>query len=92
MDLVLTNMNKREVIIDRMPDETFMFADGFDDAIIGICETTNRIIYSKQRIIEILMGQGMEYEDALDHFGYNISGSHMGEMTPIFCDSIFDTL
>ena len=82
-------MNKREIIIDRMPDETFIIADGFDDAIIGICERTNCIIYSTKRVLEILMEeQGMEYDDALEHFGYNIVGSYMGEMTPIFCDDI----
>lgn len=85
-------MNKREFIIEKIPEEVFIFADGFDDAIIGICEVTNRIIYSKQRIIEILMEEGMEYEDALDHFGFNIAGGYVGEMTPIFCHSVFDTL
>jgi hypothetical protein len=82
-------MNKKEFIIDRMPDETFMFADGFDDAIIGLCEVTNRVIYSTKKIIEILIEEGMEYEDALDHFGFNITGSYVGEMTPIFCDDRF---
>jgi hypothetical protein len=87
-------MNKREIIIDRMPDETFIIADGFDDAIIGICERTNRVIYSTKKVLEILMEeQGMEYDDALEHFSYNVSGSYMGEMTPIFCnDTIFDNL
>ena len=82
-------MNKKEIIIDRMPDETFMFADGFDDAIIGLCEVTNRVIYSTKKIIEILMEEGMEYDDALDHFGFNVAGSYVGEMTPIFCDDRF---
>ena len=81
-------MDKRQNIIEYYPDETFMFADGFDDAIIGICDVTNRVIYSKERIIEILMEEGMQYEDALDHFGFNIAGSYVGEMTPIFCHSI----
>jgi hypothetical protein len=84
-------MTKKELIVERFPDESFMVADGFDDAIIGICEVTNRVIYSKQRIIEILIEEGMEYEDALDHFGFNVSGSYVGEMTPIFCnDTIFE--
>jgi hypothetical protein len=82
-------MNKKEIIIDRMPDETFMFADGFDDAIIGLCEVTNRVIYSTKKILEILIEEGMEYDDALDHFGYNITGGYVGEMTLIFCDDRF---
>jgi hypothetical protein len=47
-------MNRKEFIIDRMPDETFMFADGFDDAIIGLCEVTNRVIYSTKKITMII--------------------------------------
>jgi len=31
----------------------------------------------------------MEYEDALEHFYYNIKGAYMGEKTPIFVDDIF---
>ena len=86
-------MNKKEYLLEYYPDETFMFADGFDDAIIGICEVTNRVIYSKEKIIEILVEEeGMEHEDALEYFDFNISGSYMGEMTPIFCHSIFHTL
>jgi hypothetical protein len=85
-------MTKKDLIVEWYPDETFIFADGFDNAIIGLCDVTNRVIYSKQGIIEILIEEGMEYHDALDHFGFNIAGSYVGEMTPIFCHSIFDTL
>lgn len=84
-------MTKKELIVESYPDETFMVADGFDDAIIGICERTNRVIYSTKKVLEILVEEGMEYEDALEHFSYNVSGSYMGEMTPIFCnDTIFE--
>jgi len=82
-------MTKKELILERFTDELFIFADGFDDAIIGLCEVTNRVIYSTRKILEILIEEGMEYEDALDHFGYNITGSYVGEMTPIFCDDRF---
>jgi len=81
-------MNKREIIIEKIPDETLMFVDGFDDAIIGICERTNRVIYSTSKMVKILMNQDMEYIDALEHFGFNISSGYMGEMTPIFCDDL----
>jgi len=84
-------MNKKEVIIETFPDETFMFVDGFDDAIIGLCERTNCIIYSVQKIVQILMAkEGMEYIDAVEHFDFNIAGGYVGEMTPIFCYEIFE--
>jgi len=31
----------------------------------------------------------MDYEDASEHFDFNVDGSYMGEKTPIFVD---DTL
>ena len=75
-------MTKKDLIVEYYPDESFMVADGFDDAIIGICERTNRVIYSTKKVLEILVEEGMEYGDALDHFSYNVAGSYMGEMTP----------
>jgi hypothetical protein len=81
-------MDKREIIIDKIPDKDFLFVDGFDDAIIGICEKTDVVIYSTKKIIEILMNQGMEYRDALEHFHFNILDGGLGDLTPIFCDDI----
>jgi len=53
-------MDKREIIIDKIPNQEFLFVDGFDDAIIGTCEKTDVLIYSTKKIIEILMNEGME--------------------------------
>lgn len=39
-------------------DKPFLRADGFDDAIIGICEDFNkptRLVYSIRKCIDILM-------------------------------------
>jgi len=73
-----------DIIIEKYQDEMFLKADGFDDAIIGVDETSMRLIYSVSKCIEILM-EDMSQEDALDHFGYNVSGSYVGEKTPIWC-------
>ena len=62
-----------EVIIDKIieqyADETFLKADGFDEAIIGVDETTMRLIYSVSKCIEILM-RDMSEEDAMEHFSF----------------------
>lgn len=44
----------RKYICDNFPDMDFLFADGFDLAIIGICTKTYCIVYSKSKCIEIL--------------------------------------
>ena len=76
-------------IFDNYEDESFLIADGFDDAIIGVEESSMRLIYSVKRCIEILMSEDMTYEDAIEHFNYNVSGGYVGEKTPIWCQDNF---
>jgi hypothetical protein len=76
-------------IIDAYSDETFLKADGFDEAIIGVDETTMRLIYSVSKCIQILMKE-MSEEDALEHFSYNVSGDYVGDKTPIWCQDNFE--
>lgn len=73
-----------EQIIETYDDEEFLKADGFDDAIIGVDERTMRLIYSVKKCIAILM-KDMPYEEAIEYFEYNVTGSYMGEKTPIWC-------
>lgn len=77
-----------DYILGNYPDEQFLIVDGFDQAIIGVEETSMRLIYSKDKIIEILM-QEMEEADAHEHYDFNIAGAYVGEKTPIFCNDIF---
>ncbi len=78
-------MTIEERILERYPDEEILMADGYDDAIIGIDESTMRLIYSKLKCIDILMENGMEYQDALDYFYFNTINSNVGDKTPIWC-------
>ena len=75
-------------IIEQYEDETFLKAEGFDEAIIGLDETTMRLIYSVSKCIEILM-RDMSEEDAIEHFNFNVSGAYVGEKTPIWCSDNF---
>lgn len=71
---------------DNLPDgvHDVWTVDGFDEAILGYDKQNNRVVYSEERIIEILMSEdGMTEEDALDHFYYNIKGPYLGEGTPL---------
>jgi len=70
-------------IIESYGEET-LFADGFDEAIIGIDLNSMRVIYSTAKCIEILC-RDMDQEDALEHFDYNVFGAWVGDKTPIWC-------
>lgn len=76
-------------ITETFPEDEFLKADGFDEAIIGVDTTSMRLIYSVNRCISILcLDEGMEVEDAVEHFEYNVRGSYVGEKTPIWCDEL----
>jgi hypothetical protein len=69
-------------IMEKCPDEEFLLADGFNDAVLGVDETSMRLIYSISKCINILM-EDMSEEEAFEYFDYNVSGAYMGEKTPI---------
>jgi hypothetical protein len=73
-----------ESILDHYYEEEFLIADGFDKAVIGLDESSMRLIYSVKKCIKILM-KDMTELDALEHFSYNVSGAYVGENTPIWC-------
>ena len=81
-----------EEILECYPDETFLKADGFDDAVIGVeIAEPMRLIYSVKRVIEILITDDeMSMEDAIEHYEFNIRGSYVGEQTPIWCDDMYE--
>ena len=83
------NANTDTTTLDRILEqysdgEQFLKADGFDAAVMGVDETSMRLVYSVSKCIEILM-EDMSEEDALEHFDYNVSGAHVGDQTPIWC-------
>jgi hypothetical protein len=61
-------------------------ADGFDDAILGVVQRMGiqAICYDQDKVIDILMGDGMTYEEAVEYFEFNIAGAWVGESTPFF--------
>lgn len=71
-------------ILNWFPEDEFLKADGFDEAIIGIDDETMRLIYSVSKCIDILK-KDMEEEEAVEYFNFNVRGAYMGEKTPIWC-------
>lgn len=90
--LALSNLKNNKMIdkiIEQFPDEEFLIADGFDEAVIGVDTISMRLIYSVSRCISILcLDDDMDVDDAIEHFEYNVRGSYVGEKTPIWCDEL----
>ena len=71
-------------ILEWFPEDDILTIDGFDDAIMGIEESSLRLIYSKTKCIDILK-EDMTEEDALEYFDFNIASAYVGEKKPIIC-------
>ncbi len=63
--------------------DSALFADGFDDAILGFTDA-GVVAYDERKCIQILVDEGMDYDEALEFFMFNVSGAYMGPKTPIF--------
>ncbi len=67
-----------------------MQIDGHDNAIIGAGEVGSDgeyiLVYSEQRILLNLMDEGMDQEEAIEFYEFNIAGCYIGEGTPLIID------
>lgn len=64
----------------------------FDGAVIGIAERINLRVaaYDSEKVIEALMvHDGMERDEAVEWFEFNIRGAWMGEGSPVFIDPLY---
>ena len=87
---------KRKDIEDIYSDEDILFADGFDEAIIGVVfvhnEKTNekqtRVVYDTEVCLEVLMERdSMSYDEASEFFDFNVANAHMGVYTPFYLET-----
>ena len=66
-----------------------LFADGLDEALIGY--TTYQPgpresvpVYDLDRVLEALMRDGMDRDEAQEYIDFNVTGAWMGTHTPLF--------
>ena len=82
-------MSIRDELAEIDPD--LMLMDGFDDCIIGICESfggESVVAYDYHQVIAQLESCGMTYEEAVEFHEFNQLGSYVGKRTPVFIHRI----
>jgi hypothetical protein len=68
-------------------DPDLLLMDGFDDCIIGICESFGGVpvvAYDYDKVLASLQASGMTYEEAVEYHEFNQAGAYVGERTPVF--------
>ncbi|MEV6987002.1 hypothetical protein AB0M95_37900 [Sphaerisporangium sp. NPDC051017] len=82
-----------EDIRDRLAecsDGEALLADGFEDALIGMAEgwfgNSRRVValYDLALCLRVLLGWGMDEEEAGEWIDYNVTGAYVGPSTPVF--------
>lgn len=72
----------KQTISEHNPEA--MFADGFDNALMGY-SSDMRVIYSADQIVKTLVERdGMTPDEAIEFFNFNIECAYVGEYTPIY--------
>ena len=67
--------------------EQFAFFEDYNEAFIGVVNTFGdepRVCYDYEKVISILIGQGMSQDEAIEYFDFNVIGTYCGEHTPCF--------
>jgi len=85
--------NAKEIIMELYAQsDDVLFADGFDDAIIGFDPNLWKVVYSRYKVIRIIFenSQGMTEQEAIEFAEYNIFGAYMGEKTPVWAEDFTD--
>lgn len=80
----------REEWVALVGDEELLFADGFDDAILGTatrCGQPTLVVYDRRKCLALLqMRDAITEEEAEEYFSFNVEGSWVGARTPIFLE------
>jgi len=93
-------MITRNQIEELYPDSTMLFADGFDEAILGVDEnmfgmnnvraitnnehTTERVVYSVKKMIQVLK-RDLPEDEIMEYLEHNTFAAYVGINTPVYC-------
>ena len=76
----------RELILEFYGDtDDILFADGLDDAIIGFEPNLWKVVYSRNKCIEIT-SIDMDELEATEYLEFNTFGAYVGEKTPLWIE------
>lgn len=77
-------------IFEYYPEDEFIVMDGLDSAIVGVVEDDiMKLAYSKRKIIEHFMDEGMSYEEAMEYADFNVFCAYVGKGTPVLIEDRF---
>ena len=86
------HINHRQQIAEMLESEDLekvLFCDGFDEAIIGYLEEEKKVVYSKSKMIMVLLEEDMILEEALEFLEFNTWNTFVGDHTPFYINDFW---
>jgi hypothetical protein len=81
-------MRNIDKLQEMYPELELLQADGFDDAVIGIEPLSGKVIYDIDKMITVLISEGLSNEEAIEYLDYNVLNAYVGDQTPIYIQTI----
>lgn len=82
-------MIDKEHLMEVLAEEECLTADGFDAALVGCTYGANIVaVYDIQRMIEVLVNEGMDHDDAVEFLEYNVVSAYLGDKTPLYVNFV----
>ena len=81
-------MTLRERLVEEGYEDVLL-VDGLDEAFLGIGHRACQgpmAVYARAACIDVLVAQGLSFEDAVEHFEFNVACAWVGPGTPVFVD------
>jgi hypothetical protein len=81
-------------LVDTLPEEDFLLADGFESAFVGVVTGKQRVsvaCYDRDKCIMLLVTRdGMTTDEAEEFFAFNVEDAWVGERTPVFLTTVME--
>jgi len=78
-------MEKQVTLSPSIQESNALLPDGYDSCIIGFCPKSERLVYSREKMIDLLIKRdGMSDTMAIEFLEFNTWRAYAGEHTPIY--------
>ena len=78
-------MEKQVTLSPSIQESNALLPDGYDSCIIGFCPKSERLVYSREKMIELLVEcDGKSHSTAIEFLELNTWRAYAGEHTPIY--------
>ena len=86
-------MENQVILSPSIQESNALLPDGYDSCIIGFCPKSERVVYSREKMMELLKERdGMSETMAMEFLEFNTWRAYAGKHTPIYAwtDIIMD--